>query len=328
MVTFSVLNLVEDGFPSPLNNTHVMDIILCRNVFIYFSPERIRDVLRRFHLSLVEGGWLIVGPSEAPHLLHSRFTAVNFPGTTLYRKTEPHTSLVGSFQQGVSSSLSDYIPHLSSPLLQVSPLPSLSASVTAEIPPSISPASSPPLSQMGPELRTSHAKAGSLLEEAASLYAQGCYADTIEQLRGLLFTPESLNTHSSLDAQSTALLVRAYANQGQLAEAQEWCQKAVANTPLHPLFHYLLATILLEQDRTEDAWLSLKHTLYLDPDFVLAHFLLGNLAHRQQQRKEAQRHFTNARRLLQQYRAEDIVPESDGLTAGRLLELIATLTRA
>ena len=38
LVTFDYLNLVEDRYPSLANNTNGMDVILCRNVTIYFTP--------------------------------------------------------------------------------------------------------------------------------------------------------------------------------------------------------------------------------------------------------------------------------------------------
>jgi chemotaxis protein methyltransferase CheR len=41
LVTFAPLNLVEDVYPSLLNNTNAMDIIFCRNVLMYFAPEQI-----------------------------------------------------------------------------------------------------------------------------------------------------------------------------------------------------------------------------------------------------------------------------------------------
>ena len=37
-VTFAYLNLVEDTYPSLLTHTHTMDLILFRNVLIYFRP--------------------------------------------------------------------------------------------------------------------------------------------------------------------------------------------------------------------------------------------------------------------------------------------------
>ena len=42
MVTFSFLNLAEDVYPSLVNNTNAMDVVLCRNVLMYFTPGACR----------------------------------------------------------------------------------------------------------------------------------------------------------------------------------------------------------------------------------------------------------------------------------------------
>jgi chemotaxis protein methyltransferase CheR len=40
------------------------DLILCRNVLIYFSPELIRQTLLKFHEVLSPKGWLVTSPAE------------------------------------------------------------------------------------------------------------------------------------------------------------------------------------------------------------------------------------------------------------------------
>jgi len=85
-VSFSYLNLAEDAYPALWNNTHAMDIIFCRNVLMYFHPERARKAVEGFERALVEGGWLIVSPAETSHLLFAPLTPVHFPGAILYRK--------------------------------------------------------------------------------------------------------------------------------------------------------------------------------------------------------------------------------------------------
>src|SRR3990172_4432087 len=86
MVTFSYLNLAEDAYPSLVNGTNAMDVILCRNVLMYFAQERARKVVDKLHRSLVDGGWLITSPAETSTVLFSAFTAVEFPGAFLYRR--------------------------------------------------------------------------------------------------------------------------------------------------------------------------------------------------------------------------------------------------
>lgn len=87
MVTFAHLNLVEDVYPAILNKTSGMDLIVCRNVLIYFSPQRALTVLEKLSRCLVDNGWLVTGPAEAPSQRLSPFLQpVSFPGALLFRK--------------------------------------------------------------------------------------------------------------------------------------------------------------------------------------------------------------------------------------------------
>jgi chemotaxis protein methyltransferase CheR len=115
------------------------------------------------------------------------------------------------------------------------------------------------------------------------------------------------------------------ANQGRLDEAAEWCREAIAADKLNPTHHYLLAAIQQEQGQGDDAAQSLARALYLDPDFVLAQYALGNLRQSQGRRRDAQRHFDNALASLRAHPPDEILPESDGLTAGRLMEIVESM---
>jgi chemotaxis protein methyltransferase CheR len=117
---------------------------------------------------------------------------------------------------------------------------------------------------------------------------------------------------------------RTLANQGKLSEALQWCERAIAVDKLNPRFHYLLATIEQERGRIEEAISALKRTLYLDQNFVMAHVGLGRLAQRQGKTHESQRCFQNALSLLTASNQEEIPPEAEGMTAGRLIEIIQT----
>lgn len=62
------------------------DIVLCRNLLIYFTPEGLDRVITRFAQLLRPGGYLFLGHSEsmAPR---SEFDPVYFPHTMGYRRT-------------------------------------------------------------------------------------------------------------------------------------------------------------------------------------------------------------------------------------------------
>ncbi|MCX6844856.1 MAG: protein-glutamate O-methyltransferase CheR [candidate division WOR-3 bacterium] len=86
MVEFAYLNLAEDNYPSPMNNTNAMDVVFCRNVLMYFAPERARQVGQNLHCSLIDGGWLVVSSCELSEQLFPQFACVRFPDAIVYRK--------------------------------------------------------------------------------------------------------------------------------------------------------------------------------------------------------------------------------------------------
>ncbi len=157
-------------------------------------------------------------------------------------------------------------------------------------------------------------------EEALTLYQQGSYTEAADKL--LL----SLSQEGEDQRKAAALLARVYANQGKLGEALQWCEKSIAADKLNAPGHYLHAVILQEQGSIKEATLSLNRALYLDQRFVLAHFALGNLTASQGKLKESQKHFKNALALLSEFQQGEVLPESEGIAAGRLAEIIRSST--
>jgi len=308
MVTFSYLNLAEDTYPSLSNNSNAMDVIFCRNVLMYFVPERIKQVVQNFYHSLVEGGWLIVSPSEVSHALFPQFVTVNFPGVTLYKKDSQRSQPIRDVFSGETlvyappdkALVQPSFEFVAESKLKVMSSPSGQGGTAAE-------------SKIVEPRQTPY-------QEGLGLYEQGHYAEVVEKLVGP-FSPDQATPEAMI------LLARAYANQGQLVEALAWCEKAIAANSLDLGSHYLCAIILQEQNLVDEAIASLKRTLYLDPNFVLAHFALGNLALQQRKLRGAAKYFDNALSLLSTYRQEDILPDSDGITAGRLMEVIRSTTQ-
>ena len=324
MVTFFPLNLADAIFPAPLNAAATVDVIFCRNVFIYFSSERAQTVIRNFHHTLADGGWLIVSPSETPYLTHSPFTAVSLPGIIIHRKDEPPyrstfggKPFAGPAQEGRTiRSHPQRIPAPKSPSeLVFFEWPKKNEQSRATLV-----ETTQTLERASPYVSN---PSSANYAEAKTLYGQGRYVEASEKLRAIL-TPQD-HTSTPFHQEETLLLIRACANQGALDDAIAWCHKAITTDVLNPRFYYLLATVLLEQGREEEAAQALRQTLYLDSEFVLAHFTLGNLSLRQKKPKSARRHFQNALTLLRRYEQAVIIPESEGLTAGRLSELIRTM---
>jgi chemotaxis protein methyltransferase CheR len=86
MVSFARLNLVEPCYPSVTTGTCAFDIIICRNVTIYFDAATTRQIVERLFEALAPGGWLIVGHAEPHASIYHQFEVHNFPDTIIYRK--------------------------------------------------------------------------------------------------------------------------------------------------------------------------------------------------------------------------------------------------
>lgn len=91
-VTFDYLNLSFDSYPSLALGVWRMDLILCRNVLIYFDEATIRAVARRFFDTLGDGGWLLTGPSDPPLSDHAPFETVVTAAGVFYRRGIPGRS--------------------------------------------------------------------------------------------------------------------------------------------------------------------------------------------------------------------------------------------
>jgi chemotaxis protein methyltransferase CheR len=62
------------------------DIIMCRNVLIYFSADLKKDILTRLHGALNPGGYLILGASESLNGLPNLYEMVQCHPGIIYRK--------------------------------------------------------------------------------------------------------------------------------------------------------------------------------------------------------------------------------------------------
>jgi chemotaxis protein methyltransferase CheR len=66
-----------------------LDLILCRNVMIYFDRPAMRRVVDALHAALAPGGWLLLGHSETLWRVHDGFELVRHGDAFLYRRRPP-----------------------------------------------------------------------------------------------------------------------------------------------------------------------------------------------------------------------------------------------
>jgi len=83
MVNFEKLNL-KDVFAARRFGT--FDLIMCRNVMIYFDDEMKTNVIKMFHNQLADDGTLYIGHSETLRNLDTGFVQLELPQAFAYQK--------------------------------------------------------------------------------------------------------------------------------------------------------------------------------------------------------------------------------------------------
>lgn len=302
MVAFSYHNLVEDTYPSIDNGTNAMDVIFCRNVLMYFEPSEVHRVVHKLTQSLVEGGWLFLSPVDIP-------SNTSFPNLVL---VDSHHSMV--FQKQSTYEVDEQV-NQESPVM----LPPMVIDLTLEL--------NEPQQSINPTIKSldisGDDKAAQktvklhqhFYQKAEKYFAQGRYEQATKIAKQIL-------AKNSLEPTAMILLARCFANQGFLKDAHQWCKKALEIHKLSKEWWYLYGMILQEEGLHEEAVDALKRALFIDQNNVVVHIALGNQYRLQDCFHDAEKHFKNALEILSYYPEEQVVPESEGLSAGRLVELI------
>jgi chemotaxis protein methyltransferase CheR len=294
LVTFEYLNLALDLYPSLATGTRGIDVILCRNVLIYFDRETVGAVARRLFASLAEGGWLLTASSDPPLGHEAPFETVVTDRGVYYRR-----------------GLSAAAPPPANWATASAILPVVPPPAAAPVP---APASPPPApvasSRQGPapepaRAGAAEADAEAVLAAARDDLARGDYDRAVERTRG------------QGTAVAAALLVRALANL-DLDAAERACAEAAARHPLASELHYLRAVLLLGLGREAEAAEAARRAIYLDRSLAIAHFTLGSILQRRGDRAGARRAYRNACDLCAARPADEVVPLTDGELAGRL----------
>lgn len=226
MVTFGALNLTEESYPSLSNNTTGLDLILCRNVTIYFDRPTTQRIVSRFYNALAKEGWLIVGHSEPQPVVYDAFGVHNVYGTILYSKTptpRASTAMIGNPPPSATP-ITPTTPPMPMPIdaLPVSKLP----------PPP--PAPQPTLSADA-QLEQAYLAADredwqTALSILAGLERTQPFNPTLHYLRGVIFS-----------------------QQDQLANAINAMQRATYCDPQFALAHYALGELLLRNQKRDEA---------------------------------------------------------------------------
>lgn len=299
MVTFSYLNLAKNSYPSSLTNTEEMDVIFCRNVMMYFTPQVINEVSNRFYNSINENGWQITSQVELNDEYFSDFERIHYKKSIFYQKTNrPKVSLkTQTFRTSVLP-VSTTMHYIKKTEGKKAVTKSTIKNIEKE---SVAVLKSPPIAK---EERS----------DIDTLFQRGEYQQCIKYC--LKFIEKG-----KLNNDIFLLLVKSYANSGQQAASNEIIKDIISKNIATPEMHYHYASFLNEQNDLKQTEIVLKKAIYLNHKHILSHLMLGDICLKNDKKQLAFKYYKTAAELLEEYNDNEIVPESGGITAGRIKAL-------
>lgn len=254
LVKFQTVNLVKDVFPQPYSQLRQMDLIICRNVFIYFKNPTITQIVDKFYQTLKPSGYFLTGHTELSGLNLDKFHKLFFPESIVYqRPSNLSNEIKDKTVLTQKSKPIDFFPEAK----KINPDKELKAKKISK-------------TVYSSDVIYSSLTLKDKLLEAENLFLEEDYEFAVKKAQAIL-------EQDSEYSQAFCLLAKIYSNLGQYGPATEACQKAIKInfSALEP--HYLLAKIAEEKGDYLEAKRVLKQIIYLEPNSVDAYLDLSHI---------------------------------------------------
>jgi chemotaxis protein methyltransferase CheR len=242
MVSFKSGNLLKDNFPNYLD-IYDFDLIICRNVFIYFDFQTVATIVKKIYRTLNPEGYFISGHTELYGQSLGNFKVKSFPEAVVYQRPAglpfENKTAIGSISEGSSREQPSH----------------LVATSIATVPRSL---------VTEPE---SHEE---ILERAKTWLQKGDFANAIK-------AAELVIQQQSTNAIAYEIMAQAYARSGNNNKAMQYCDRAIGLGSGSVKSYYILAHTSKTQGKLEEAKDLLKKVIYLAPSSILAYLELGSI---------------------------------------------------
>jgi chemotaxis protein methyltransferase CheR len=288
-VRFVAYNLVDDA--PPVWPPDAYDVIFCRNMLMYLTPEAASAVMARIARSLAPGGFLFLGPAEVAYGRTKELDLRQSHDAFYFQR--PPSPAAGP----PPATLPDWADSIGGAARRVRTL-------------------------TGPR------RGGSAMSEASPPAAPDHAADwdlALELLRGEQFAA-ALEVADGLTARSpnpAARTLRAILliHGGDLDRGEAACHQLIEDDALDTGAHYLLALCREARGDTAAAANSYRTATYLDPGFAVARLRLGLLARQQGNGEAARRELGHALTLLAHEDQERLLLFGGGFSRRALADL-------
>jgi chemotaxis protein methyltransferase CheR len=354
LVKFEYGNLVKDNFPDSKSDIAMMDLIVCRNVFVYFEAEAIAQVLRKFNQTLRPGGYLLTAHAELYGQQLDDFSSHVFPQSVIYqrplipkleeRKIEQNwggesldkSPIAGEMNDGRSANFANSFSssyshpgHHPKPHKCRSKHHLINPKTDGHLP-EIAPANAPePVSLSVVPPISEPWRLPSIESDVSLATPDVSWEKKLAELKLLFQThqyPEAIKSAKkciSLDPKNSEvyyLLAKSFANLGNYVEAEKYCEQAIYLNYNWILPYYLMAGIAEEKGDVEMAKSILKKVIYLFPSSIDAYLQIAEIYEKEGDLVRAKKMRLNAIFLLEKMPMNTWLDrEEEKIKAGDLL---------
>lgn len=284
MVNFSFFNLMDDVFPFGF------DIILCRNIVIYFEFETTLKVMNKIYSSLNDNGYLFIGYSENLQFMPRQFKMHTSNDAIFYRKVIPKASPLVAAPEPAKEVVEQALEEISKAEVEAERVIEAEYNVA------------------------SSGKIKSLLIKITK------FLHLKEYDRALALIEEAHKIDKNA-VEPYYLEAEIYANQGRFSRAKQRLSFILSLNTLFAPAHYLLGYIHAEEKDLEEAKKSLKRALYVDKDFSPAHLYLAHLYKIENRLSDAMREYKNTLKSLLRSAPHDIIAYSGGFNVAIFMSI-------
>ena len=315
-VRFDGLNLAAPSFEGMVT-PGTLDLILCRNVIIYFDLPTIRGLMDRFLAALRPGGLLFLGYSESLFKVYDRFEMIEVDGAFVYRRplVEPKPRAVMptpapplATSHATPAPVASSAHSASKPKAPENNLASIRERLAAggglnsgtdakgDPPrPTRLTLEMPAVGSAEPRvIRTTEVPGGAKALPPAARLNQAVRKMMASDFPSAIKDVETLLADEPGHLDALLTLGNLYSLTGRIAEAREAFGQALTREPLCVEARVFGGVAALQAGNLSEARSEFSKALFLEPTLAISHYLLAQVQERTNDKEGARRSYRNA----------------------------------
>ncbi|HTM63029.1 MAG TPA: CheR family methyltransferase [Gammaproteobacteria bacterium] len=293
-VRFEYINLNTDTYPSIMNGTVMQDLVICRNVLIYFDDKHIQKILERLSRCIVDDGYIMLGASDPIAMMEVGIGSVNnYPSLFMKKSKIPKPENMEAISHESVKYKRDVSPVVTIPkkIIQTDKIDDV-------------------LNKTLQDTNKANAEIDNLLKQ--------------EKWQEIVSYIGRYSLMYPINSKMLAIKAAALANLGKIDDAIQTCKESIKMDKMNKEVYLIYGLALSENKQNKEAEQAFRAALYIDPDYLLCRYQLGLFLIHHNRLDEGVMTLQKAINSASKCNGDDVVPESKNM---KYKDLIVILKR-